>query len=244
MRLRYDDTTMEKLTNLVKEGKSNSEIYNEFGVPNPYPSLANKIVAIKKELGIPIGRIKPDSVKEEKDTVEDNTVTESSAMTDNNNEPDEDCIKVGGLQVVGDSKDTIKESPKVRIEIEGSNYVRKDTTSQTKVVLDDTVVCDDVSSEDTVVKPTNGVSARSSKVQPIQQRDSHSCLLDITLNELVQRCQASINKVKATVKRKIVTGFTSSDIAFNYADSIDSMIKDLSDLKECMISIQKVTEED
>lgn len=52
MRLRYDEDTMNRIKELVLLGRTNSEICEEFGVDEGYPSLCTKCGKMRKDLGL------------------------------------------------------------------------------------------------------------------------------------------------------------------------------------------------
>lgn len=53
MRLRYDEVTLDKISDLIRNGKSNDDICKEFGVINGYSSLCQRCNKIRRELNIP-----------------------------------------------------------------------------------------------------------------------------------------------------------------------------------------------
>ena len=53
MRLRYDEVTLDKISDLIRNGKSNDDICDEFGVIKGYSSLCQQCNKIRRKLNIP-----------------------------------------------------------------------------------------------------------------------------------------------------------------------------------------------
>ena len=58
MRLRYDEVTLDKISDLIRNGKSNDDICDEFGVIKGYTSLCQQCNKIRRKLDIPEVKVK------------------------------------------------------------------------------------------------------------------------------------------------------------------------------------------
>lgn len=104
MRLRYDEATLDKISDLIRNGKSNDDICDEFGVIKGYSSLCQQCNKIRRKLDIPEVKVKKkpecSSTKKEVENIKVSGLTKVGSVPKNEPKKDNKSSNIVAQEIV------------------------------------------------------------------------------------------------------------------------------------------------